>query len=104
MEKNTMTLQVLNLGDSDRLRVGDVVLAIGNSLGIGKTDTMGIIIVKGRRTGLTTGSFEDFLHCAFRGESAAECFYSQPPVKSARFRPALINVQLCINSQIISVR
>jgi S1-C subfamily serine protease len=99
-----MTLRVLNLGDSDRLRVADVVLAIGNSLGIGKTDTMGIIITKGRRTGLTTGSFEDFLHCAFRGESAAECFYSQPPVKPARFRPALINEQLRINSQIISVR
>ena len=36
-------LPVLALGDSDRVRVGDVVLAIGNPLGIGQTVTMGII-------------------------------------------------------------
>ena len=54
-------LPVLALGDSDRVRVGDVVLAIGNPLGIGQTVTMGIISAKGRQTGLSNGSFEDFL-------------------------------------------
>jgi S1-C subfamily serine protease len=54
-------LPVLPLGDSDRTRVGDVVLAIGNPLGVGQTVTMGIISAKGRQTGLSNGSFEDFL-------------------------------------------
>jgi S1-C subfamily serine protease len=54
-------LPVLVLGDSDRTRVGDVVLAIGNPLGVGQTVTMGIISAKGRQTGLSNGSFEDFL-------------------------------------------
>src|SRR6185436_9535549 len=54
-------LPVLALGDSDRVRVGDVVLAIGNPLGIGQTVTMGIISAKGRQTGLSSGNFEDFL-------------------------------------------
>jgi Do/DeqQ family serine protease len=54
-------LPVLALGDSDRVRVGDVVLAIGNPLGIGQTVTHGIISAKGRQTGLSNGSFEDFL-------------------------------------------
>jgi serine protease Do len=54
-------LPSVNLGDSDRVRVGDVVLAIGNPLGIGQTVTSGIISAKGRATGLSDGSFEDFL-------------------------------------------
>ena len=54
-------LPVIGLGDSDRVRVGDVVLAVGNPLGIGQTVTSGIISAKGRSTGLSDGSFEDFL-------------------------------------------
>ncbi|HYE16346.1 MAG TPA: Do family serine endopeptidase [Pyrinomonadaceae bacterium] len=54
-------LPSLPLGDSDRVQVGDVVLAIGNPLGIGQTVTSGIISAKGRQTGLGDGSFEDFL-------------------------------------------
>lgn len=54
-------LPVLQLGDSDKVRVGDVVLAIGNPLGLGQTVTSGIISAKGRATGLSDGSFEDFL-------------------------------------------
>jgi Do/DeqQ family serine protease len=54
-------LAVLSLGDSDKVRVGDVVLAVGNPLGIGQTVTSGIISAKGRATGLSDGSFEDFL-------------------------------------------
>jgi serine protease Do len=54
-------LPVLTLGDSDRVRVGDVVLAIGNPLGIGQTVTMGIISAKGRQTALSSGAFGYFL-------------------------------------------
>jgi len=54
-------LPVLSLGDSDRAQVGDIVLAIGNPLGIGQTVTSGIISAKGRTTGLGDGGFEDFI-------------------------------------------
>jgi len=54
-------LRVLPLGDSDKVRVGDLCLAVGNPLGIGETVTAGIISARGRATGLSDGSFEDFL-------------------------------------------
>ena len=54
-------LPVLPMGDSDRARVGDVVLAIGSPLGLDQTVTAGIISAKGRSTGLSDGSFEDFI-------------------------------------------
>jgi Do/DeqQ family serine protease len=54
-------LPVLTLGDSDKVRVGDVVLAVGNPLGVGQTVTAGIVSAKGRYTGLSDGSFEDFI-------------------------------------------
>jgi Do/DeqQ family serine protease len=47
-------------GNSDELRVGDVVLAIGNPFGIGQTVTQGIISATGRnRVGLNV--FENFI-------------------------------------------
>jgi len=54
-------LPVLELGDSDAVRVGDVCLAVGNPLGVGETVTSGIISAKQRTTGLSSGNFEDFL-------------------------------------------
>src|SRR5260370_6405559 len=55
-------LAFLTPGDSEKARVGDVVLALGNPLGIGQTVTMGIISAKGRSTaGPGSGNFEDFL-------------------------------------------
>ena len=54
-------LPTVPVGDSDKVRVGDVVLALGNPLGIGQTVTSGIVSAKGRATGLSDGSFEDFL-------------------------------------------
>jgi serine protease Do len=47
------------LGDSDRMRVGDWVLAIGSPFGLQQTVTAGIISAKSRS--LTGGPFDDFL-------------------------------------------
>jgi serine protease Do len=55
-------LPTVALGDSDRVEIGDLVLAVGNPLGIGQTVTMGIISAKGRQTpGRDPSAFEDFL-------------------------------------------
>src|SRR6185369_12207367 len=51
-------LPALAFGSSDALRVGDIVLAFGNPLGIGQTVTMGIVSAKGRATGAGEGAFE----------------------------------------------
>jgi serine protease Do len=47
------------LGDSDRVKVGDWVLAIGSPFGLQQTVTAGIISAKGRQIG--QGPFDDFL-------------------------------------------
>ncbi|MCJ7500399.1 DegQ family serine endoprotease [bacterium] len=52
-------LPVIQLGDSDRTRVGDWVLAIGNPFGLGHTVTAGIVSAKGRALG--TGPYDDFI-------------------------------------------
>lgn len=85
-------LPVLELGDSDQVRVGDVCLAVGNPLGVGQTVTAGIISAKGRATGLSNGSFEDFLQ-------------TDAPINQGNSGGALVDTRgalIGINSQILS--
>ena len=85
-------LPVVSLGNSETVQVGDVVLALGNPLGVGQTVTMGIISAKGRATGLGDGSFEDFLQ-------------TDAPINTGNSGGALVNTRgelVGINSQILS--
>ncbi|MBD3220016.1 trypsin-like serine protease, partial [bacterium] len=52
-------LPYLTFGDSDDLRVGEQVMAVGNPFGVGQTVTMGIVSAKGRSIGLM--DYEDHI-------------------------------------------
>jgi serine protease Do len=85
-------LPTLPLGNSDAVEVGDVVLAVGNPLGIGQTVTMGIVSAKGRSTGSGDGSYEDFLQ-------------TDAPINHGNSGGALVSTKgelIGINSQIVS--
>jgi serine protease Do len=85
-------LPVVAMGDSTAMRVGDLVLAVGNPLGVGQTVTMGIVSAKGRATGLGDGSYEDFLQ-------------TDAPINQGNSGGALVNTAgelVGINSQILS--
>jgi len=53
-------LTAIPIGDPDRARVGDVVLAIGNPFGVGQTVTQGILSATGRYN-LNVSEYENFL-------------------------------------------
>ncbi|HTL31934.1 MAG TPA: trypsin-like peptidase domain-containing protein [Kofleriaceae bacterium] len=53
------TLKPIPWGDSSGLRLGEIVLAIGDGMGVGKSVSMGIVSAKGR--GLRIAEYEDFI-------------------------------------------
>ena len=60
LKGNVPVLKPLTFGDSSTLRLGDVVLAIGDPFGVGKSVTMGIVSAKGRG-GMGIEEYEDFI-------------------------------------------
>jgi Do/DeqQ family serine protease len=89
---DSTNLPTVKMGNSDVVEVGDVVLAVGNPLGVGQTVTMGIISAKGRSTGAGSGSYEEFLQ-------------TDAPINRGNSGGALVNLRgelVGINSQIVS--
>jgi serine protease Do len=86
-------LHPIAIGNSENVKVGDVVLAVGNPLGVGQTVTMGIISAKGRSTGgAGDGGYEDFLQ-------------TDAAINHGNSGGALVNTRgelVGINSQILS--
>jgi serine protease Do len=85
-------LPTLQFGDSDAVRIGDVVLAVGNPLGVGETVTSGIISAKGRTTPGDPDAYEDFLQ-------------TDAPINHGNSGGALVNTSgqlIGINSQILT--
>ncbi len=56
-----VTVQPAKMGDSDKLQVGEWVIAIGNPFGLDHTVTVGVLSAKSRSGFQGTGHFEDFL-------------------------------------------
>jgi serine protease Do len=84
-------LKAIALGDSDKLEVGDFVLAIGNPFGLGQTVTSGIVSALGR-TGLGKQGYEDFIQ-------------TDAPINPGNSGGALVNLRgqlVGINTAILS--
>ena len=90
-------LPIASLGNSDNAQVGDVVLAIGNPLGVGQTVTMGIVSAKGRSTGSGAReggdrNYQDFLQ-------------TDAPINHGNSGGALVNTRgevIGINAEMLS--
>lgn len=59
-ENRNINLKSINIADSDKLKVGDFAVAIGNPFGLGQTATLGIISALGR-SGLNIEGLENFI-------------------------------------------
>ena len=89
-------LPVADLGDSDSLKVGEWVIAIGNPLGLDHTVTLGIVSAKGR-TGFG-GQFDDFLQT----DAAINPGNSGGPLVNAQGRVVGINTLVLERTQGLS--
>ncbi|MFZ4540706.1 MAG: DegQ family serine endoprotease [Rickettsiales bacterium] len=79
--KPAKPLVAVSFGDSDALRVGDWVIAVGNPFGLGGTVTAGIVSARGRN--INAGPFDDFIQtdaAINRGNSGGPVFNSKGEV------------------------
>ncbi len=90
-------LPAVTLADSAKLRVGDIVFAIGNPLGVGQTVTMGIVSATGRKVGILdeVQGYEDFIQT----DAAINQGNSGGALIDARGRLVGINSAILSNSQ-----
>jgi Do/DeqQ family serine protease len=90
LKVDAANLKTIALANSEAVQVGDVVLAVGNPLGVGQTVTMGIVSAKGRQT--DADGYQDFIQ-------------TDAPINQGNSGGALVNLKgelVGINSQILS--
>ncbi|TCK01866.1 serine protease DegQ [Volucribacter psittacicida] len=58
---NPTNLTAIKFADSDKLKVGDFTVAIGNPFGLGQTVTSGIVSALGRSTGMDSSAYENYI-------------------------------------------
>ena len=88
---NANDLPVIKFGDSDKLRVGETVLAIGNPFGLTQTVTSGIVSATGRAN-VGIADYEDFIQ-------------TDAPINPGNSGGALVNIRgelVGINTAIFS--
>lgn len=89
-------LVALQFGDSDAMRVGDWVIAVGNPFGLGGSVSAGIVSARGRN--INAGPFDDFIQtdaAINRGNSGGPLFNTRGEVigvNSAIFSPTGTNI------------
>lgn len=79
--KEGQVLRAVSFGDSNAMRVGDWVMAVGNPYGLGGTVTVGILSATGRD--INSGPYDDFLQtdaAINRGNSGGPLFNSRGEV------------------------
>jgi serine protease Do len=88
------TLPVIELGDSDNLRVGDWVLALGNPLGLTFTATAGIVSAKGRSIGILAQASDTPLEAFIQTDAAINPGNSGGPLVDLNGRVVGINTAI----------
>jgi serine protease Do len=86
-------LPMLELGDSDKIEVGEWVIAIGNPFGLSSTVTVGVVSGKGR-TGIGIEDYEDFIQT----DAAINMGNSGGPLINARGEVIGINTAIVSGS------
>nr|RDS96866.1 DegQ family serine endoprotease [Cereibacter sphaeroides f. sp. denitrificans] len=90
--KDARDLPFVELGDSEKLRVGDAVVAVGNPFGLGGTVTSGIVSAMGRN--INSGPYDDYIQtdaAINRGNSGGPLFDTEGKVvgmNTAIFSPS----------------
>ncbi len=88
------TLPIAELGDSDNLRVGDWVLALGNPLGLEFTVTAGIVSAQGRSIGILRQNSETALEAFIQTDAAINRGNSGGPLVDLMGRVIGINTAI----------
>jgi len=90
-------LPTIPLGDSDKLEIGEWVMAVGFPLAYGKTVTVGVISAKERKIGIsqTTSSFENFLQT----DAAINFGNSGGPLVNIRGEAIGVNTAISLRGQ-----
>jgi serine protease Do len=88
------SLPVIELGDSDALRVGDWVIALGNPLGLTFTTTAGIVSAKGRSIGILAQASDTPLEAFIQTDAAINPGNSGGPLVDLNGRVVGINTAI----------